>query len=71
MVNDTILARFVARQVVTAEMTDHRFLTPDRNVQQTRFANGIVVTVNFGAAAYTMPGGETVGPMQFRVSRSN
>jgi hypothetical protein len=34
-------------------MTDHRFLTPDRNVQQTRFANGIVVTVNFGAAAYT------------------
>jgi hypothetical protein len=61
----------LVRQVATAEMTDHRFLTPDRNVQQTRFANGIVVTVNFGAAAYTMPGGETVGPMQFRVSRSN
>jgi catechol 2,3-dioxygenase-like lactoylglutathione lyase family enzyme len=61
----------LVRQVATAEMTDHRFLTPDRNVQQTRFANGIVVTVNFGAAAYTMPGGETVDPMQFRVSGSN
>jgi len=34
----------LVRQVATAENDDHRFLTPDRNVQQTRFANGIVVT---------------------------
>ena len=46
-----------------SEMTDHRFLTPDRNVQQTRFANGITVTVNFGATAYRLPSGNLVPPM--------
>ena len=29
------------------EMTSHRFLTPDRLVQETRFANGRGVIVNF------------------------
>jgi hypothetical protein len=29
------------------EMLSHRFLTPDRQVQQTRFANGWSVIVNF------------------------
>lgn len=37
-----------ARAVGYSEMTDHRILTPDRNVQQSAFANGIVITVNFG-----------------------
>ena len=38
-------------------MTDHRILTADRSVQQTAFANGVRVTVNFGAADYAMPDG--------------
>ena len=33
-------AQPVARQTGYSEMTDHRFLTPDRSVQQTAFANG-------------------------------
>ncbi len=60
----------VVRQVATAEMTDHRFLTADRNVQQTRFENGIEVTVNFGATPCAVPGGGVIEPMQFRVSGS-
>ena len=42
----------LARKVGYSEMTDHRFLTPDRDVQQTTFANGTTVTVNFGDKAY-------------------
>ncbi len=48
----------VARATAYSEMTDHRFLTEDRAVQQTTFANGVVVTVNFGLAAYELPSGE-------------
>ena len=33
-----------------SEMTDHAFVTPDRAVQRTRFANGTECVVNFGAA---------------------
>jgi hypothetical protein len=50
-----------------AEMTDHRFLTPDRNVQQTTFANQITITVNFGEKPYPLPSGETVKPSGFHV----
>ncbi|MBM3859945.1 MAG: hypothetical protein FJ395_09880 [Verrucomicrobia bacterium] len=42
----------VARATGYSEMTDHRFLTPDRAVQQTSFANGVTVTVNFGATPF-------------------
>ena len=42
----------ITRGTAYSEMTDHRFLTPDRSVQQTRFANGVVVTVNFGDKPY-------------------
>ena len=58
----------VARAVGYAEMTDHRFLTPDRNVQQTTFANGVIITVNFGDKTYTLPDGKQVKPMGYRVS---
>ncbi len=60
-----------ARQVGYCEMTDHRSLTPDRSVQQTAFANGMTVTVNFGDAPYQIPGGEAVPPMGFRVGWSS
>jgi hypothetical protein len=56
------------RAVGYAEMTDHRFLTPDRDVQQTQFSNGITITVNFGTTPYQMPDGQMVKPMGYHVS---
>ncbi|HUU20051.1 MAG TPA: glycoside hydrolase [Sedimentisphaerales bacterium] len=58
----------IARAVGYAEMTDHRFLTPDRNVQQTSFANGTTITVNFGDESYRLPDDKTVEPMSYHVS---
>ena len=37
----------IARASGFSEMTSHRALAPDRSVQETRFANGLVVTVDF------------------------
>ena len=58
----------VTRAVGYAEMTDHRFLTPDRNVQQTTFANDVTVTVNFGEKPYSLHDGIEIEPMGFHVS---
>jgi hypothetical protein len=58
----------VVRAVGYAEMTDHRLLTPDRDVQQTKFANGVTVTVNFGAEPYRMSDGTEVEPMGYHAS---
>jgi hypothetical protein len=58
----------VVRDVGYAEMTDHRFLTPDRDVQQTQFANGFTITVNFGTTPYRMPDGTMLKPMGCYVS---
>ena len=49
-----------------SEMTDHRFLTADRNVQQTAFANGVTITVNFGTTPFRLASGETLPPGGFR-----
>jgi len=38
--------------VATSEMLSHAFLTPDRAVQETRFADGTRVIVNFGEQPY-------------------
>ena len=53
----------LVRRVGYSEMTDHRFLTPDRIVQQTAFANGVTVTVNFGTSAYHFPDGASLEPL--------
>ena len=53
-------ATTVARRAAYQEMTDHRFLTPDRDVQQTVFANGLTVTVNFGDHPFRMPDGTSL-----------
>ena len=45
----------VARATGYAEMLSHRWLTADHAVQQTRFANGVTVTVNFGDKSYAPP----------------
>jgi len=57
----------VARAVGYAEMTDHSFLTADRNVQQTKFANGTTITVNFGNKSYSLPNGEKLKPMGYNL----
>ena len=58
----------LARAVGYAEMTDHRFLTPDRSVQQTAFAGGVTVTVNFGEKLFRLPDGAEVPVMGSRVT---
>jgi hypothetical protein len=58
----------VTRAIGYAEMTDHRFLTPDRDVQQTTFGNGITVTVNFGEKPYRLPDGKEIESMSYHVS---
>ncbi len=58
----------VARAVGYSEMTDHRFLTDDRSVQQTHFANGVVVTVNFGDKPFTLPDGTALAAMGHHVA---
>jgi hypothetical protein len=57
----------VARAVGYSEMVDHRFLTADRSVQQTAFANGAVVTVNFGKEGRRLADGVEVAGMGFHV----
>lgn len=42
------------------EMIDHRFVTDDRQVQETRFSSGWTVVVNFGAAPWQDPRGFVV-----------
>ena len=59
----------VARAVGYSEMTDHRFLTEDRSVQQTHFANGVVVTVNFGDKPFRLPDGTEVAATGHHVAR--
>jgi hypothetical protein len=58
----------VARATGYAEMLSHQWLTPDRAVQQTRFANGVVVTVNLGEQPFAMPDGPPLAPLQARVT---
>ncbi len=52
----------VAARTMMHEMTDHRWLAPDGSVQQSSFADGTVVTVNFGAAAFRLPDGRDLAP---------
>jgi hypothetical protein len=48
-------------------MVDHRILSPDRTVQESRFADGTVVTVNFGDAPFTLPDGTTLAARSHHV----
>jgi hypothetical protein len=58
----------ITRAVGYAEMTDHRIVTADRDVQQTTFANGVTVTVNFGDKPYRLPDGKEIKPMSYHVA---
>jgi hypothetical protein len=60
----------VLEKTAGSEMLTHRFLTPDRQVQQTEFANGWRVTVNFDAQKpYQAADGTTIAPKGFAVSK--
>jgi hypothetical protein len=50
------LAGSVFRAAGFEPMTDHRMLSADRLVQQTRFGNGWTVTVNFGESDHAFKG---------------
>lgn len=54
-------------QVGFEEMTNHEFLTEDRKVQRTTFANGKSVVVNFGDKAVEVDG-ETIEGMSYRTA---
>ena len=60
----------IAREVGYAQMTDHRFLTSDRDVQRTAFSNGITVTCNFSDQAFPMADGTLILPLGYHVCRS-
>jgi hypothetical protein len=57
----------IARSTGYHEMLSHRWLTADHSVQETRFANGVTVTVNFGDRPHTLGDGTTLGPLAQRV----
>ena len=56
-----------ARATGYSEMTDHRILSADRTVQESRFSDGTAVVVNFGNEPFTLPGGETLPARSHRV----
>ena len=57
----------VARATGYSEMTDHRVLSADRTVQESRFADGTVVTVNFGDAPFALHDGTSLPARSHRV----
>lgn len=52
----------VAKATGMVPLSDYRWLTPDRKVQQSIFENGVRATVNFGDAPYTFPDGTLLPP---------
>jgi len=57
----------VARATGYSEMLAHAWLNADHSVQETKFANGVVVTVNFGDEPYRLADGTTLAPLSHRV----
>ena len=57
----------VARATGYREMLSHEWLTEDHTVQQTSFAGGVSVTVNFGDMPHTLLDGGTLAPHELRV----
>ena len=57
----------VSRLTGYSEMTDHRVLSQDRSVQETRFANGYRVIVNFGSIPFTLSDGSVIKGNDWRI----
>ena len=63
------VAQPVSERTGRVEMTSFRIISKDRTVQQTEFANGVRVTVNFGEIPYTMSDGFVLGAKKSRVQK--
>ena len=60
-------AAMTARATGYSEMLSHEWLTSDHAVQRTRFANGVVVTVNFGDSPCSLPEGPPLLALDYRI----
>ena len=60
-------ATTVARATGYSAMLSHEWLTSDHAVQRTRFANGVEVTVNFGATPCALSDGTCLPPLGYRI----
>ena len=58
-----------ARLTGYSEMLSHEWLTDDRAVQMTTFANGVNVIVNFDDKPRKMSKGNIIEPMKSRIER--
>jgi hypothetical protein len=59
------------RRVAYARMTSHRFVTPDRHVQETQFSTGDGVVANLGEEPVTLPGGYELPARTYRLFKSD
>ncbi|MEI6350211.1 MAG: glycoside hydrolase [Verrucomicrobiota bacterium] len=57
-------------QVFGAALVNHRWLTPDRNVQQSDFSNGWHAVVNFGTQEFALNAKVKIAPMGFHTWQS-
>lgn len=53
------------------ELLSHRWLTPDRKVQESVFASGLRVTVNFSDETYRTAAGGTIAPASYLTETIN
>lgn len=60
------VATMTAKATFGEAMTGYRWLTADRMVQQSEFANGVRATVNFGDKPYRAADGHVIEPMGYR-----
>ena len=58
-------ASAVAREVAFERMTNFEYLTADKKVQRTTFANGVSVTANFSDKEYDAGGGKKIAPWSY------
>jgi len=63
------LATEVAKMTFGVPMSDYRWLTADRLVQESEFANGVIATVNFGDKPFTMSDGYVLSEGGARLQR--
>lgn len=61
------IATASAKAAGWAPMCGYRWLTPDRKVQQSRFGNGVVCTVNFGDRPFVLADGHVLPPLSHRL----
>jgi len=64
-INDVLAP--LARRLAFDPLTGHQFLTPDFLVQQTAWASGVQVTVNFGEFPFKLPDGTELAAYGYRV----